>query len=205
MELNFVDSTAQILFNDLLRRYDDLTEAKIKVIADTSYRRAMMLAEARKTFISSMLEVPPLKEIKDWKEYNVAPVPEMQESKELKESKELQKVQKEQEFEKHQKSQDCLCLSKSTSQCTIKEQEQEQEQEQDQDQDQDQEDKEQNIEVIKRQRRARVVKVAASPTNTLENKVITSATDSLVSEKDITEPKKKGRPKGSKGKKKILV
>jgi len=51
MEVNFIDQTAQVLFSDLLRRSDDFTDAKVKSIAETAFRRALFLFEVRKDFI----------------------------------------------------------------------------------------------------------------------------------------------------------
>ena len=65
MGLNFIDQTAQILFSDLLKRSEDLTDAKVRTIAETAFRRALMLDDARKSFV-------PVKEDKlDWEEYTV--------------------------------------------------------------------------------------------------------------------------------------
>ena len=70
MELNFVDRTAQLLFSDLLRRSDDLTDARIKAIAETSFRRAVMLSEVRKDYVDETPDVRELGDV-DWKEYRV--------------------------------------------------------------------------------------------------------------------------------------
>jgi hypothetical protein len=70
MELNFVDRTAQLLFSDLLRRSDDLTDARIKAIAETSFRRAVMLSEVRKDYVDETPDVQELEDV-DWKEYRV--------------------------------------------------------------------------------------------------------------------------------------
>lgn len=57
MEVNFIDQTAQVLFSDLLRRSDDFTDAKVKSIAETAFRRALFLFEVRKDFIKEQSAV----------------------------------------------------------------------------------------------------------------------------------------------------
>lgn len=73
MDVNFVDSTAQILFSDLLRRSDDLTDARVRAIAETSYRRSVMLSEVRKEYVTEPQEIHELSDVA-WTEYRVKDV-----------------------------------------------------------------------------------------------------------------------------------